>query len=75
MSMLTPGDNEALQGTTGATGGHTEHPRLMDTDAMGVLCFLQCSFIPSRFQQTLRTQSLSYHCRNLFWCWAGKEHV
>lgn len=30
--MLTPGDMEALQGTTGASGGHVEHPCLMDTD-------------------------------------------
>lgn len=36
--MPTPGDMEALQGTTSASGGHVEHPCLMDADAMWVLC-------------------------------------
>lgn len=65
ISMLTPGDKEALQGTSGAAGGHGGHLCLVDTDAMWVLCFLQSIFISTSFQQMPRTQSLSYHCKNV----------
>lgn len=65
ISTLSPGKQGSLAGNHWCPRSCPGHPCPMDTESVWVLCFLQGIFIPARFQQTPRAQSLMCHCRNL----------